>query len=212
MGGVPYSLAWVGGLLQIPWAVAPIGGWLTLVVMILGLSWFLLWHRRPGAAWAAPRNGDTLITPTYRRSLPQLSMELSRMRRYERSLAVLMLQLEGSTVEAMVGGRKPRESHFTFWHIGTLLRELLRDSDIVTSDPTEESFVIVLPEANRAQAQQAANRLRAAILATTQERVRLGVAEFPSDGLIIEELVKAASAERDGRSGRQPGRVAQLES
>ncbi len=212
MGGVTESLAWAGGLLQLPWDAAPPGGWLALAGVVLGLTMFLLWQRRPATVWAEPHGGDAWTAPTYRRSLQRLSMELARMRRYERSLAVVTIRLEGQTAESLAAdGRRPRETHFTFWHIGTLLRELLRDCDSVTSDPAEESFVIVLPEANRAQALQAANRLRAAIAATTHERLRVGIAEFPSDGLIIEELVRAAGADRDGRGGVHPARVAQLE-
>lgn len=210
--GVTDSLAWAGGLLRMPWDSAPLGGWLLFLVAVLGLTWLLFWQRRAQTAWAEPRPGGPWTAPTYRRSLPRLNLELARMRRYERSLAVVTLRLDGQTAEgAAANGRRPREYHFTFWHIGTLLRELLRDCDIVTSDPAVGSFVIVLPEAGRAQAVQASNRLRTAIYATTQERVHVGIAEFPSDGLIIEELVRAAGADQEARGGMHPGRVAQLE-
>jgi len=125
-----------------------------------------------------------------------LSLELARMRRYERSLAVMVLHLDSQPASQQQEKRRALQNGaFAYWHVAAMLRDLLRNSDIVTSDPSAERFVILLPEANRNQALLAAHRLQTPILATAQMRVRLGVAEFPGDGLIIEELVRAAEEE-----------------
>ncbi len=196
MAGATHSLVVLGGLLQAPGAEALLGSWISVTGLVLGAGLFMAWQRRPATTWGAPPTADIAV-PSYKKSLPLLGQELARMRRYERGLAVLVVGVDRRPHEAEGDnpGRNGRELSFAFWHIGAMLRDLLRNSDIVTSDPADDRFIVVLPEANRAQAQQTANRLRSTLQSATQLRVRMGVAEFPADGLIIEELVKVAEAE-----------------
>ncbi len=211
MAGATTSLAVLGNLLQMPGTDAPLGSWISVAGLLLGAVLIMAWQRRPVNTWGDPPKAE-LVTPSYRRSLPRLSQELARMRRYERSLAVLVIDIDrrGGKAEESVRGQGGRELAFAFWHLGAMLRDLLRNSDIVTSDPVDDRFVIVLPEANRAQAGLAAQRLRTSLQTATLLRVRTGVAEFPGDGLIIEELVKAA--ENDGHGMLQQDLAAQGES
>jgi GGDEF domain-containing protein len=176
---------------------------------VLGVGLFLAWQRRPATSWGAPPNEDASV-PRYRQSMPRLSQELARMRRYERSLSVLVIDIDRRVDEVDGTKRNGRELAMAFWHMGAMLRDLLRNSDIVTSDPADDRYVVLLPESNRAQAELAANRLRTPLAAATQLRVRMGVAEFPGDGLIIEELVKSAGSEKAEPVARPKG-VAQGE-
>jgi GGDEF domain-containing protein len=207
------SFSALGALVQLPGVDGPFGPWLYAGGLLLGAG--LLWarQRRPATAWGAPPNADMAV-PSYRGSLPRLSQELARMRSYERSLAVLVVDIDRRVAkpDGTSGKRNGRELAMAFWHMGAILRDLLRNSDIVTSDPADDRFVILLPEANRAQAELAANRLRTPLAAATQLHVRMGVAEFPGDGLIIEELVKSAGAESAGQGARQKGTIARLDS
>jgi len=196
MSGATHSLVVLGGLLQAPGAEALFGSWISVTGLVLGAGLFFAWQRRPTTSWGAPRTTAAAV-PSYKKSLPLLGQELARMRRYERGLAVLVVGVDRRTQDAEGGnsGRNGRETSYAFWHIGAMLRDLLRNSDIVTSDPAADRFIVLLPESNRAQAQQTANRLRSTLQSATQLRVRMGMAEFPADGLIIEELVKAAAGE-----------------
>jgi len=176
-----------------PFSGASLAAWIPVLGLLLGIALFVLWQRRSSSVWGNPAD---ITVPTYRNTQQRLSLELARMRRYERSLAVMVLHLDAQPVVPGDAKRKvQRPGSLLYWHVGTMLRDLLRDSDIVTSDPASERFVILLPEANRNQALLAANRLQTPIVATAQMRVRMGVAEFPGDGLILEELVKVAEAE-----------------
>jgi hypothetical protein len=156
--------------------------------------------------------------PSYRATLPRLARELARMRRYERPLVVVVFRAGEAYAEAAAknGGRgnggslrrNGRSGHpysegssLAFWHAGAMLRDLVRDTDVVSCDFGSHQYVVVLPETNRQQAHQAAVRLQNLIRKVVQVPLRAGVAEFPSDGLIIEELVKGAAADCEKLGG-----------
>ena len=204
MVGAETSCMDLAALMQVPGVDALFGSWLYVVGLLVGVAFFVAWQRRPSNAWGVH---DTDMVPSYRKSMPRLSQELARMRRYERSLSVLVIDIDRrpEDPEAPSVKRNGRELTVAFWHMGAMLRDLLRNSDIVTSDPADDRFVILLPETNGAQAELAAKRLRTPLAATTQLRVRMGVAEFPGDGLIIEELVKSAGEESAGHAARPMG-------
>lgn len=188
-----------------------LSSWVPILGLLLGGGLFVLWQRHAASLWGA--QPDITVVPTYRSTLPRLGLELARMRRYERSLAVMVLHLEAQPGGQRKERRKAfRNGAFAYWHVATMLRDLLRNSDIVTSDPSAERFVILLPEANRNQALLAAHRLQTPILAAAQMQVRMGVAEFPADGLILEELVKVAEAECASPEKSAEGLAVQLES
>lgn len=152
------------------------------------------------AAWIA------LDLPTYRHTLPQLKKELTRVRRYDRSLTIAILQLESdqllklkrSLISDSVNGKLVSHIHLmrtvqlTFSLVGSIIRDALRDSDIATYDVANNRYVIFLPESNKAQAMQTIMRLKKLLFKRTAAHLVAGLAEFPMDGLIIEDLVKKA--------------------
>jgi GGDEF domain-containing protein len=185
------------------------GAWVPIAGLLVAVMLFWSWQKRNHGDLVMIGRGDTTALPSYRRSLPDLGHELARMRRYERALAVLVLRVDnGSTPESGISGNGngPRPSAATripFWHVGTMLRDLLRDSDVATCEYTTGEYVVLLPETNRIQAIQAANRLGKIVFATTDLHVQSGVAEFPSDGLIVEELVRSAIEDCEKQSSVQ---------
>ena len=72
---------------------------------------------------------------------------------------------------------------------------MLRDTDLLACDLGHRRYVVVLPETNREQAEQAAVRLQTRLAATIPLPLTAGIAQFPDDGLIVEELVKNALAD-----------------
>lgn len=188
------------------------GAWVPVAGLLVATMLFWSWQRRSNGHVVMMGRGDATALPSYRRSLPDLGQELARMRRYERSLTVLVLRLASTSAAAasgtdgIVSGVEPTRRtalQLPFWHVGTMLRDLLRDSDVATCEYARGEYVLLLPETNRTQAIQAANRLAKVIFATTELQVRSGVAEFPTDGLIVEELVKSANEDCDSQNQTQ---------
>lgn len=137
---------------------------------------------------------------TYRQTISSIAAELRRCRRYERPLSVLVVALEGPHLPApdavnLAGAQAPLESAFDsvlFLLLGTLLRDVVRESDIVTYAAEEHLYALFLPETDAAAARQAAQRLAGTLHARARARIRAGVAEFPANGLTVEALFDRA--------------------
>ncbi|MFQ6112846.1 MAG: hypothetical protein ACE5NG_02025, partial [bacterium] len=76
--------------------------------------------------------------------------------------------------------------------VGSILRESLRESDIATYDVTNNQYIVLLPESNKLQAMQTVMRLKKLLFKRTAGHLVAGIAEFPTEGLIIEDLVHSA--------------------
>ncbi len=187
-----------------------------LVAGVLGLTIVLFrFARRRGKA-AFPSNGRMIspemnlgAVPTFRRTLPQLSNELARVRRYNRPLSVLVLRIESDQLLLNLKRSLASETgngsagsynnimqtiQLVFSLVGSILSESLRDSDIACYDVANNQYIILLPESDRAQATQTVQRLKKLLFKRTAGHLVAGIAEFPQEGLIIEDLVKTAMA------------------
>lgn len=177
------------------WSSDPIlGSWVPLLGIMIGVSLFLSWQRRNSGPRTLPV--ELAALPSYRRTMDTMGAELSRMRRYERVLSVLVLRLDEaaprSTATNNGSSRDAKDPLLAFWEVGTVLRDLLRDSDVAATDASKLQYVVALPETARDQAVQTATRVRKLVFATTGLTVLAGVGSFPDEGLILEELVKSA--------------------
>lgn len=152
--------------------------------------------------------------PTYRDALPVLAAEIDRARRYERPLSLAVIgfegvgrlrdgiRLEGSNGNGNGNTAHPPETAIypepvVTMLLGAILRDALRETDRVSYDAVAGRYVIVMPELNRTKASQAVQRLHELVLTRIFTAVSLGVAEFPHDGLTLEELVTAARQQRE---------------
>ncbi|MDH3691644.1 MAG: hypothetical protein OEU36_19550 [Gammaproteobacteria bacterium] len=79
-----------------------------------------------------------------------------------------------------------------FWLSGCALRDALREIDVAAYDGANNQFVVALPESTEKQALLAVNRLNDIIGDRIATQLYIGVAEFPEDGLIMEDLIKHA--------------------
>lgn len=199
---------WFDMALQSSWLFA---------LMPLGLSFLilvLLWQRWSAAA--AVHRAISLASqatgiPLYRRAHLQLAEELARARRYQHPLTVLVVSLASDEPVALArhgltaGGNGSSASsmqhmlffQLTFSLVGSPVRQALRESDILTYDAANHQYVILLTESTTSQALQAARRLQTLLYQQTHIQVRVRVAEFPTDGLTMEELVNSARASDD---------------
>jgi GGDEF domain-containing protein len=185
-----------------------------LIMMFFSLLFFtatLIWQRRKAVAAidrAVSLASQATGIPTYRRSFPNLAHELARARRYQRPLSVVVLSLEGEQLvkpeRSLVAGggngsfssqsQLRQTSQLVFPLVGPILRDALRESEIVTYDPTTNQYVVLLTESTKAQATQFVQRLTELASKRTLIRLRAGIAEFPVDGLTMEDLVSRAQA------------------
>lgn len=143
--------------------------------------------------------------PTFRSSSEHISREFARMRRYDRPLAVVVIRLR----EAMnhhdqksqgngsnnSNGTTGSPDQLRFLFACSLLFDALRESDIATYDPGNNQFILLLPESNKSQAMMAVKRLQGMFLRRATADLESGIAEFPNDGLIADDLVSRANEE-----------------
>jgi hypothetical protein len=162
---------------------------------------------------------------TYQQEYPEFCKELDRVRRYDRSLTVLVVKLDEEQLFEIREGllrhvtasveKEKSESVVTcavqvmFANVGYLLQDLLRDMDTATCDVSRSRYVVLLPELTRAEAEGTAARLEETILRVAGVRVRIGMAEFRTDGVLIEDLVNEASDKSD-RGGVESGSTVTL--
>ena len=143
--------------------------------------------------------------PTFRRSLPDLARELARARRYGRPLSVVVLSLgNGHLAEEVrrVNGNNgdstadvkllTRTSQVASIVFGWVLQEALRESDTLSYFAADNRYVILMTESTHEQAHKAMERLSALYYQRTLDHLRAGIAQFPGDGLTLEDLVVSA--------------------
>lgn len=138
--------------------------------------------------------------PVYREMMPLIATELQRSRRYEHPLAVLVLSPDGRP-EANGNGRAISHAggsldsaYLAFFLLGALLRDASRESDIVTYAAEHHLYVAFLSESDEVAARHAARRFGEAFFNRTSLRLRVGLAQFPADGLTLEDLFEEARA------------------
>ena len=139
--------------------------------------------------------------------------ELGRARRYRRRLAVAVIGL-GSRVQKPshcspkigkpgCGSRQcpqPEALEEAFLVLGSILSDLFRIDDIVAYSASRDQFVLLLLECSHAEAIRALRRAQALVRKRTHIEIDIGVAEFPSEGLILRDLIGHAEQALSGVS------------
>jgi len=139
-----------------------------------------------------------------------LHKEVDRVRRYDRPLSVVMIDLDNfKMINDQFGHQK---GDAVLMNVGALLRDEIRDIDFAARYGGEE-FVVVMPEIDGPKAVQAADRLRKKIellykdvdLPESYTAASFGVADFPDCATDNNSLIAAADgallfAKRQGRN------------
>ena len=127
--------------------------------LIFSLSWRL---RNAEAAFvrAASLASKTAGISLFRHSLPELTQEVARARRYQRPLSIVVLGMERDQLSEYMsslfghGGNGNgayrdrllvRAAQLVTVVLGPVLRDVLRETDIVTYLAAEDRYVILLP-------------------------------------------------------------------
>ena len=182
------------------------------ILLATALGLMLLWERRKirRVIEQFVSLASHAAIPTYRSVLPELSNELARARRTQRPLSVMVLILETGLEKSLEfpkrksGNLDNGDKRFRIEQIPTIalifpqisyiLRNTVRKSDIVACGPAPNEFVVVLAETAKKQAQPFTERFNELIASSGLTPLRTGIAEFPPDGLTIEDLVSRARA------------------
>jgi len=164
----------------------------------------------PRELWRALEDGHV---PPFHQALPQLAYEVARARRYERPLTIALFTADGVAAESQLNGHlhlppvPPPETEMPgatrSWVssalmtglLATLLRESLREADIVTYAPRFGLCIVAMPETDTAGARHTVLRIQTLCVQRLLTPVRAGVAEFSKAGWTLEELIRQAEAD-----------------
>jgi len=146
--------------------------------------------------------------PFYHNFLPALNKELSRIRRFEHPLSIVVMQPNGVHLDKADKYKQkadPRTgisqfptdikstSKAEFVLCGLIVKNSIRDIDMIAYDNLNNRFILSFPETNKAQANQSIKRLKKLIGNSMAGQLCFGIAEFPENGLIIEDLIEHAN-------------------
>lgn len=130
-----------------------------------------------------------------------LKMELERARRYERGLSIVVLAVEllsesrdaddASDGDGRLRGAGPPQMVSLVAAAG--LREMVRQSDVLCYQATENRFVLALAESSADEARHALTRIRTILRERLELSIRAGIARFPDDALTLPELIAEAA-------------------
>lgn len=172
------------------------------IAIILLLSSWLQYRNRAVSRRTINSVLEAAAIPAYRQSLPQLRKEVSRARRLQRPLTIVVIQLNGAFSQGHKGsinvGSVDQSNQLNelqlveFVLCGSIFRDALRETDITTYDGVKKQFVISLPESTKNDATQSVERLRGLVSKSIADGLSVGIVEFPEDGLIIEDLISRA--------------------
>ena len=140
------------------------------------------------------------------------SVELARAARHDRTVAFVMLDIDGFAAVNDAAGEAGGDEVLRQW--ADHLRALLRSCDLTCRYGADE-FLLVLPETDDGTADVVLSRLRGALAETVceagEQRFMLsasaGVATFPEDGAIVEELVAKATTTMYVAKSRGAGQI-----
>lgn len=135
-------------------------------------------------AGALTRGVEAGTLPSFHQALPRLELELTRARRYERPITIALIATDDAQTPSLVT-----------LLLAALVREALRETDIVAYAPSLSLCVVGMPEARKADAQVAMNRVQALCMNRLMLPVRTGIAEFPVAGWTLEALIKEAETD-----------------
>jgi hypothetical protein len=150
-----------------------------------------------------------LEIPTYRQVLPRLTIEVERARRFEHPLAIVVVRPQaGSTGLAYTVPSALRPwsiASFTasspelFVRLGSFLRAHIRTIDVLATAPDAQSYLLGLVETARPGAELLVTRFRDGFRELARAPLHVGIAEFPRDGMMLEDLLEHAGRERHDR-------------
>lgn len=126
------------------------------------------------------RGGRGEAVPDLHGALPRIAAEFERARRYERTVTVAVFTLD------------PADHASSTAHLCPVVREAVREIDLVVCDPVARRCVVVMPEIGAEEGRRAVSRMRELCAKQLRCPVQGDLAVFPRDGWMFPDLVEAA--------------------
>ncbi|NOY99639.1 MAG: hypothetical protein GXP40_10640 [Chloroflexi bacterium] len=207
------------------WAVIYAGVWLfhwrflsdSLTIQELGVQ-FLLIEISAGLSYYVGRyigQVDDLIkglaVSTYpnrtidiRDAEERIKTEITRSRRYNSPLSMLVLQVEQGSEEDQQQQYKSLQRdllrRFAFAKVGQIINDSARQTDLIISDQARR-FIVLCPEVDYQNSTILAERIRRAVSEKVNARITWGAASFPREALTFDELLAMARRRLRSSSG-----------
>ena len=125
----------------------------------------------------------------------RIKIELTRSRRYNRPLSVVVIETESedekTTREMLKSVQHDLLSRFTSARVGQIIDDRIRQTDLVLRDQRGR-FIVLCPETELPNATLLAKRISQAIQERTSMGVIWGVAAFPEEALTFDDLLHKA--------------------
>lgn len=144
------------------------------------------------------RAGENNVVPELRHALPQIAAEFARARRYERTVTIAVFSVAPADASASPHGGKGGS---TMAALAAVVRQAVREIDLVTADPATRSCIVVMPEIGSEEGQRALGRMRQLCADKLACPIRADLAVFPQDGWMFLDLVDVAR--RHARNGNE---------
>jgi GGDEF domain-containing protein len=149
-----------------------------------------------------------VVVPLLEKLRPLYESELRRARRYQRPLSLMILDI--AVAEALHGAAARTHRIAQCIRLGELLQEVLRETDLPGYEPATQEFVALLPEADSAAAEEVGERIRRLWSAQPGAvNLTIGMATYPEDGLLLDNLMDAARRALTSSLTRNPAGSAQ---
>ena len=167
----------------------------------------LLWSRKMLTSTTGHQHSkETAVSLiSFSRARPSMELGMEHARRLGYKLAIIVIQgsdSAGSRIAAANDESNAREESggmetrlVDVLRNTSLLRETLRMTDIVAYDEDRQFVVIMLPgidNEHTAHATYTAQRIRMQLRLEPCNGVQIGCAEFPGDGLLLDDLISSA--------------------
>ncbi len=180
--------------------------WVLLIsagfLLLIGVIWIIKRQRLNSEKALIHTILSSVSIPIFSQSLPELKREISRARRYQNDLSVIIFRpcdqqtavIREEQKRRHLNGhsKSPCMNRWDFLLCGPILRDSLRAIDILTYNVSKQQFIAVLPETDKIQAVKTVNRLKKILGSTLSQKLSIGISQFPKDGLIMEDLINQA--------------------
>ena len=126
----------------------------------------------------------------------RIKIELTRSRRYQRPLSLLVIEVEPEagkvTSSTMKSIQTDLMSRFTFARVGQIIDDLIRQTDLFLRD-RRGRHIILCSETNFSNVELLAKRISRTVEDKTGRRALWGVASVPDEALTFDDLLQKAS-------------------
>ncbi len=150
-------------------------------------------------------SGFTHRTRPLDEALEDIQLELTRSRRYDRPLSVLVVKPMSNSMKLelrqnLVNLQEDMVERFLIASVGQAIGKVVRRSDIVIEQNNQDRYIILCPETSPQGLEILANRIQESIHQSVGINTLWGASSFPSEALTFESLLQKAEDKLNNES------------